>query len=95
MLSRQPPTNPVQDSVSVAQEEAAFPDWKLVHHGRNPTMLAGAADVAVITSQVVLVHGVPGYLSGKVEPGHDSLSARLRAQVQVDWKVRPWEYFAN
>src|SRR5690348_10360283 len=44
--------------MGVAQQEAAFPNRKLVDHGCDPTMLAGATDVAVIPSQVVLVHCV-------------------------------------
>src|ERR1700674_2972029 len=55
--------------MSVAQEEAAFPNRKFVHHGRDPAMFAGATDVAVVPSQVVLVHCAAGNLPGKTGAG--------------------------
>ena len=58
MLSRQPPTIPFSDPIGIAQKGPPFSDRKLIHHGCDPAMLAGATDVAVVPSQVVLVHRV-------------------------------------
>ena len=90
----QPPSSDdsVQNTTGVPQQRTSLPNRKLVHHGRDPAMFAGPADVAVVPSQVVWVHRAPVTSPEKTEPGHDSVSARLCAQVQVDWNVSPWEY---
>ena len=67
----QPPAadDPVQHSIGIAQQAAPLADRKFVHHGRDPAMFAGAADVAVVPSQVVLVHRVARNFPGKAGAG--------------------------
>ena len=65
MLSRQPPTIPFSTPLALPRSQRPLPIGKLVYHGRDPAMLAGAADIAVVPSQVVLVHRVARNFSGK------------------------------